>query len=402
MGNVPDQTVICKCLDYMDLSDDHFPLFNYRRKFTFVKAVKLLIEAQLSQRSDLEAISLHLDANPQLQQDIGLVRISASQIDRTLNALPLVELQELWFQLISKQNQVCSAQKGAHLGKLRIIDSTVLSLPEMAGKWAYNSQTSNGIKIHTSVVLARPGLCYCDQMVCSTRGVADSEVALDLVVDPKAIHVMDRGYIVYSQFKHWLENNIRFVARIQKNSRTVVKEERDVSEFPSILRDADVTVSYTDKETKEQVEVSLRLVEYIDDKERLYRVLTNVWDRAAVQISDIYRGRWAIELFFKWMKQHVSLVHLYSYKPEAVWNQIYLAMIAHALLQLIHQESAPPQRLWSFLKMLRAYITSSWTAFVERLNRKPTKHSLGRRKKKKLGRPRKHPKVHKTVKLIKK
>lgn len=61
MGNVPDQTVICKCLDYMDLSDDHFPLFNYRRRFTFVKAVKLLVEAQLSQRSDLEAISLHLE-----------------------------------------------------------------------------------------------------------------------------------------------------------------------------------------------------------------------------------------------------------------------------------------------------------------------------------------------------
>lgn len=401
MGNVPDQSVICKCLDYIDLSDDDFPLFNYRRKFTLVKAVKLLVEAQLTQRCDLEDISNHLAANPSLQQDIGLISISASQINRTLIALPLPELQGLWLRLISKRKQAYPAQDVAGIGKLRIIDATVLSLPEMAGKWAYSSKTSNGVKIHTNVVLASPGISYSDQIICSTVAVADKEVALELVVDPEAIHVMDRGYIVYSQYKYWLDNQIRFVARIQKNSRTVVREERDVSGFSSILRDADVTVSYQDKETKEQIHVSLRLVEYTDDKGRLYRILTNVWDRTAEQISEIYRQRWAIELFFKWMKQHMSLVHLYSHKPDAVWNQIYLAMIAHALLQLLYKESATIQSLWSFLKLLRAYETSQWTAFLERLNRQPTKRSNGRRKKKKLGRPRKHPIVYKTVKLIK-
>ncbi|MCU6713144.1 hypothetical protein M6D81_31035 [Paenibacillus sp. J5C_2022] len=156
MGNVPDQSVICKCLDYIDLSDDDFPLFNYRRKFTLVKAVKLLVEAQLTQRRDPEDISNHLAANQPLQQDIGLTSISASQINRI--ALPLPELQELWFRLISKRKQAYPAQDVAGLGKLRIIDATVLSLPEMAGKWAYSSKTSNGVKIHTNVVLASPGI----------------------------------------------------------------------------------------------------------------------------------------------------------------------------------------------------------------------------------------------------
>lgn len=402
MGNVPDQTVICKCLNVLDVSDDHFPLFNYRRKFTFVKAVKLLIEAQLNQRSDLEDISYHLDANPQLQHELGLVSISASQIGRTLDILPLEELQALWCRLIAQRSQAYPEPSVADLGKLRIIDSTVLSLPEVAGKWAYSSKMSNGVKIHTNVVLASPGVHYADQIICSTRGVADSEVALDLVVDREAIHVMDRGYIVYGQYKHWLDNDIRFVARIQKNSKTVVKKERDVSGFPSLLRDADVTVSYKDKETKESVEVLLRLVEYTDDKQNVYRVLTNVWDRTAVEIAEIYRQRWAIELFFKWMKQHMRLVHLYSYKPDAVWNQIYLAMIAHALLQLLHKEYATKQSLWSFLKLLRAYGGAEWATFLRRLNRMPTKRSLGRRKKRKRGRPRVHPEVHKTVKLIKK
>ncbi|MHA7967810.1 IS4 family transposase [Paenibacillus sp. CAU 1782] len=402
MGNVPDQTVICKCLNGLDVSDEHFFLFNYRRKFTFAKAVKLLIVAQLTQRNSLEDISHYLDADPLLQQEIGLSSISASQIGRTLNLLPLEALQTLWQQLISRQNQAFPKPGLADLGKLRLLDSTVLSLPEMAGKWAYSSKTSNGVKIHTNVVLASPGVHYADQIICSTRGVADMEVAVDLVVDADAIHVMDRGYIVYSQYKSWLDNRLRFVGRVQKNSRTVIQKEREVCGSSSILRDADVTVSYADKETKGKVDVLLRLVEYMDEKGRPYRILTNVWDRTAEQISEIYRQRWAIELFFKWMKQHLSLVHLYSYKSDAVWNQIHLAMIAYALVQLLHKACAPTRRMWSFLKLLRAYERSSWTAFWERLNRDPTKPSRGRQKKKKLGRPRKHPKVYATVKLIKK
>lgn len=230
-----------------------FPLFNYRCKFTLVKAVKLLVDAQLNQRSDMEDISNHLSGSEELQQKIGLASISASQINRTLNRLPFAELQALWLRLVAQRNQAKPAKGIAELGKLRVIDSTVLTLPEVAGKWAYCSRTSNVVKIHTNIVVAPGGACYAGQIICSTKGVADCEVALDLVVDPEAIHVMDRGYITYSQYKHWLDHNIRFVARIQKSNRTVVREERDVTSFPSVLRDADVTVSYTDKETKETV-----------------------------------------------------------------------------------------------------------------------------------------------------
>src|SRR5690606_32671738 len=217
MGNVPDQTVICKCLNSLPVADEDFPLFNYRRKFTLAKAVKLLIAAQLNQHNNLEEIHHHLRATPALQEAIGLSSISASQIVRTLGQLPLDELQALWIKLHQRIQQAYPPQSIAGLGKLRILDSTVLSLPEVAGKWAYCSRTSNGVKIHTSLVIASSEVMYPNQMICSTRGVADSEVALELIVDPEAIHVIDRGYIVYHHYKHWVDHRIRFVARIQKN-----------------------------------------------------------------------------------------------------------------------------------------------------------------------------------------
>lgn len=399
MGNVPEKTVICKCLNFIELSDESFPLFNYRAKFTLVKAVKLLIEAEIHQRADLGEISDALHANKDLQKILGLDSISPSQISRTLNELPLEVLQQWFLRLNQRLKQLYVPRKGIPgIGRLRIIDSTTLSLPEVAGKWAYCSTQSNGVKIHTQLVVADPDTVYPGNLICSTRGVADSEVALDLVVDPDAIYVMDRGYIVYRQYKHWKDQQLRFVARIQKNNKTRVVHTREVVPSTCVQRDADVMVGY--KEQDRQVEIQLRLVEYLDEKGRLYRVLTNVWDLTAEQISEIYRYRWMIELFFKWMKQHLSLVHLYSRKPKAVWNQIYLAMIAQTLLKLVFHEAQEPSTLWQFLKRLRLYMNQSWEAFMEELHRAPTKSSKGRRKKSKLGRPPKQPKKSKTVKLI--
>ncbi|RJG14857.1 IS4 family transposase, partial [Paenibacillus thiaminolyticus] len=288
MGNIPDQTVICKCLNLIQLSDDEFPIFNYRRKFTLVRAIKLLIDAQLNKRTDLEDICNALRADEQLQQAINLKSISASQLVRTLRALPLPVLQQLWIQVTQRLQQLYPKQGIPGIGKLSIVDSTILTLPKVAGKWAYCSKKSNGVKIHTKLVVCDPSTVYPENIVCSTRGVGDKEVALDLVIDEDAIHVLDRGYINYRHYKQWLDHNLSFVARIQKSSKTAIICEREVDETTPVSRDADVIVSYKDEEGH-VIEVQLRLVEYTDDKNRQYRVLTNVWDKSADQICEIYR-----------------------------------------------------------------------------------------------------------------
>lgn len=397
MGTIPDQSVICKCLDLLPLSDEAFPLFNHRRRFTLAKAVKLLVEAQLHQRADLDEISHALRASPELQQAVGLESISSSQVVRTLESLPLEVLQRVWLSLTLQIMQLCPEQGVPGLGKLHLIDSTGLSLPEFAGKWAYCSKQSNGVKIHLKLVIADSDTVYPSQVICSTRGVADSEVALDLVIDEEAIHVLDRGYRVYRFYETWLKQGLRFVARIQQNSRTFVLCEREVDSHTSVLRDADVLVSFKNAE-KQLIEVRLRLVEYTDEKGRLYRVLTNVWDKTAEQISEIYHHRWLIEIFFKWMKQHVSLVHLYSSQENAVWNQIFLALIAYALVLLLRKEADATQPPWPFLKLLRCYMNQAWDRFLQELRRKPEKFSKGRRKKGRRGRPQVKPKEYKTVK----
>ncbi|MBA9088446.1 IS4 transposase [Fontibacillus solani] len=228
--------------------------------------------------------------------------------------------------------------------------------------------------------------------------MADSEVVMEMVVDDDSIYVMDRGYIAYRNYQAWTEQNRHFVARIQKRNRTELLRERPVPPNSKVSRDADVKVSYTEQGQK--VDIELRLVEFSDDKDNFYRVLTNVDELSAEQISEIYRHRWMIELFFKWIKQHLKLVKLYSLDPEAIWTQMYLALTAYALVLIVKLETGTTRTPWKVLQLLRIHIHNSWEAFLEALFRQPTRTSKGRRKKAKIGRPRKYPLKLKGLRLV--
>lgn len=400
MGSIPKDNVICKCLDLLDLSNERNSILDYRvHKLTVAKLVKLMIEAELKQHSSYGVITEHLRSSKLLQDQLELQSISESQISRKLRSLPSKFCQSLFLQAIKKLDQLTKDRKGIPgIGRLCVIDSTQLTLPAIAGQWAYCQTDKNAVKMHTRLIVADKNTTYPDKIIASTADIADSEVVIDLVADQEAIYVMDRGYIVYRNYKSWVNDNIRFVARIQNRNKTEIIHERDVSESANILRDADVKVSF--KENKETVEVELRLVEFTDKMNNIYRVVTNVSDLTAEQISEIYRNRWMIELFFKWIKQHLKIVKLYSFEPEAVWSQMYLALTAYALVLIIKLETGTNKTPWKVLTLLRLYANSSWSTFIEALFRSPTRTSAGRKKKKKKGRPRKHPEKLKPAKLI--
>ena len=126
---------------------------------------------------------------------------------------------------------------------------------------------------------------------------------------------------------------------------------RIVQELPvpvgsNVLKDAIVEV--TDPKTEEKFQ--LRLVEYTDEKQHTYRVVTTLREHTAEEIAEIYKSRWFIELFFKWIKSHLKIKQLFNHKPEAVWSQIYIALIAYGLSELVQQEAQTKQSTSNRLK----------------------------------------------------
>lgn len=398
MGSISEKTVIEKCLQMLDIADYRHPYSDHgAKKLLTGQAILLLVEAQLHQHHSLWEISENLRARKEMQELTGLEEIHASTIHRKLESLPLQMLQQLCQTILERVNDCHRDKKGfPNLGKLHAVDATKIVLPKKAGEWAFCSKSENSIKIHMRYVIADETTAYPDQFMLSTGAVSDHEGGIALVTDPHATHILDRGYLGYKQFQSWNELGIPFVARVKANSNLLTIEERDIPDDTCLLRDADVQL----QASKTSEPFVLRLVEFQDDEDHIYRLLTNRWDITAEEVSEIYRYRWKIELFFKWIKQHLRVVKLYNHKPEAVWSQIYIAMIAYGLCELIRMETGTKRTIWEVLKLLRIYWHDRWEQFIASLCRSPSRTSRGRKKKAKLGRPRKHPKKLKAVQFV--
>lgn len=391
MGNIlSPNTVFEKCLGLLDLQNFRCPYSDtYAKKLLTGTTILLLIDAQLRGLASLPDVEIGLRANDKLQTFVGLDSIHASSLYRKMEQLPLDTLQRLCFQVLGQLNHLHRDKKGIpNLGRLNVIDSSEISLPKKAGEWAYCSRDKNGVKLHLRLVVADRDTTFPNGAALSTSAVSDQEGALHLVVEDDAIYVFDRGYLNYHLYNQWSKQNISFVARVKANSKLRIVQELPVPVGSNVLKDAIVEI--TDPKTEETFQ--LRLVEYTDEKQHTYRVVTTLREHTAEEIAEIYKSRWFIELFFKWIKSHLKIKQLFNHKPEAVWSQIYIALIAYGLSELVQQEAQTKQSTWTVLRTMRHYWFLKWEAFVQELNREPTRSSKGRKKKGKPGRPRKYPK----------
>ncbi|UYZ24389.1 IS4 family transposase [Mesobacillus jeotgali] len=359
--------------------------------------ITMAVEGMLMRRESLWDLSENLKSKKVFKELLELKSIHGSSINRKLEKLPTGLLQETAFRIFKQIDQHHKRLPGFDkIGKLAAVDSSQFSLPSKAGEWAYSTKKNNGVKLHLCLIVADENTYYPGKSILSTTGVDDKEVALELVVDQAVTYIYDRGYISYGLYSDLIQKNLKFVARVKMNSKLTIVNKHDIHDEPNIVLDAEVQV----KKPKTEETIALRLIEFLDDESNKYRVVTNRRDLTASEVAEIYRQRWKVELFFKWIKQHLKLVKFYSHKKEAVWNQLWLAMIAYGLCELVRIQTGSKKSTWEILKYLRQYWYDSWDYFMEALFREPSRTSKGRRKKGKPGRPRKYPKKLKTVQIV--
>lgn len=369
MDNVNSISVIRQLLSWLPVDIHERLLFDrYAKKLTTMKAILLFIVAQLKQWSSYGEMELGLRAEPILQELLQLPEISGAQLSRKLDLIPTELLEWIFLHLVKQR------KGNATLPPLHLLDSTTIALPLQRGAWARMSRTSSGVKMHLRLVVASPDEVYPNAMIPSSRKVDDREGALLLVVEADVIYVMDRGYDDYVRMDDWVNRGIRFVMRVRDRALATILEDYPVTENSKIIRDAKVAVGGAFRSMKNPV----RLVEYVDDQGRLYRVFTSVWDKSAAEIAEMYKQRWLIELYFKWLKQHLRLTHVHSYKPQALWNQLFLVLITALLVDQVASSSHTVHTHWDILKMLRTYLFKSWSALEKELHRVASRTSRGR------------------------
>jgi len=380
MDNIQDISTICQCLNLLEIDDYRSLLQDHRSHKLFTgNTIQLHVAAQLLGLTSYDMIAEQLQVSPTLRERTKLDSISSSALSRKTATLATDVLQDMLLDLIQRIHDLSPTTSHKLPGgrKLHLVDATEVVLPLHRASWAYCSHSKRGVKIHTRVVVSDPdNLVYANQLIASTADVDEKEVSLELVNDPKAIHVMDRGFQHHGHFEKWTQpgQEIPFVARVRSNTQMVATRDYNIPK-------ADKRWIYWDRKvTLNKCSRPLRSIYFRDERGNEYDLITNCFDLSASEIAQIYKYRWLIELFFKWMKQHLRLVKVFSYSLKGIWNQIYLAFIAHALCTLVQMQTKTKKTTWDILKLIRMYAWLPWKEMVKALERLPTRQSKGRQR----------------------
>jgi len=156
-----------------------------------------------------------------------------------------------------------------------------------------------------------------------------------------------------------------FVSRLNKSAVCREVYSFSVSDESTVLSDKMVYIG----STQNRCENVYRLLEVADTKGKILRLITNRFDLEPQEISDIYRSRWNIELFFKWLKQHVKIKHFYGASETALQNQIYLALITYCLHVLIQLEMKSKKSLLQITRWLKAALWKPTYIWLHRFDR---------------------------------
>jgi IS4 transposase len=170
-----------------------------------------------------------------------------------------------------------------------------------------------------------------------------------------------------------LPARIRLVSRLKNNT---VIEEMTAPVASKIDRDVRVTLGKGNKQMKN----ALRMIETTESQGHPVRIITNRFDLTAEEIGDMYRSRWQIEIFFRWVKQNLKFTFFFGEDENAVLNQIWVCLIAYCLLLLMKMETSTKMSLTEIMDLLKTLIWRPWINLLEVLNRKPGRKSKGRQK----------------------
>lgn len=233
-------------------------------------------------------------------------------------------------------------------GSVYALDSTTIDLCLNVFKWAKFRRGKGAIKLHTLLEVrgSIPVFVY-----ISDGLLHDVNILSELEFEPFAFYVMDRGYLDFEQLYRIKEANAFFVIRARKNTKFRRQYSRPKNKDAHIVYDqiGRLTVFYSKKGYPEK----LRRIKVKDPKTgKAIVLLTNNFDLDAETITKLYRNRWRIELFFKWIKQNLRIKVFWGESPNAVKTQIWIAVCVYLLVAIIKKRLKIDRPIYEILQIL--------------------------------------------------
>ncbi|WP_408955598.1 IS4 family transposase [Natroniella sp. ANB-PHB2] len=359
--------LLTKLLDVIDrnflkgLIDKYNSDYKVHKLTTEVHLLYLLY-FHLTKKESLEDFICDLENNNQLNRT--LPKISKSQLSRKNESRP----HEIFFEIFQHLFDKLNANKGLQealkeIGFVKILDSSTISLCLSLFPWAKFRSTKGGIKLHTLYDLNTNAP---ENIIISDAIIHDKEIFDNLTFNPSYTYLFDRAYIKYQKFDEFIDNDIYFVTRAKSNTKVEIIRFLDLNakdKEANVILDADIMLGDHTSKTRMKQEIRLVRVKTTDrnGNEKSIDILTNRFDLDAHVIAYLYKKRWQIELFFKWIKQHLKIKNFFGQNKNAVLTQVYSAVILFLILKLLEKESKFKGSLLKLTRKIKYSICSVTT-----------------------------------------
>lgn len=228
------------------------------------------------------------------------------------------------------------------------LDSTTIELCLKLFPWARFRRRKGAVKLHTLIDLRGNIPCF---IHVSHGKMHDVNVLDQMPIEGGAFYVMDRGYVDFRRLHRFTTAGAFFVTRGKRNLDFTRRTRRRVDKTTGLR--SDQTIVLAGPKSAESYPAPLRRIAFVDEEHgRRLVFLTNNFDLPALTIARLYKSRWQVELFFKWIKQNLRIKGFYGTSENAVKTQVWIAISVYVLVAIVRKELKSKRKLGAILQIL--------------------------------------------------
>ena len=321
----------------------------YVRHFSCWNQMLCMIFGQLTNRDSLRDLILAIEAHSRKTYHLGFGKnVTRSNLSKANESRNCKIFEEFAYHLIETARKKRANDNFEIKGKVYAFDSSTIDLCLNVFWWAKFRKAKGGIKLHTlfDITTQIPAFIHI------TAATVNDVNAMDHIpYESDAYYIFDRGYVDFTRLYRITLLSAYFVVRAKSNLKFERMYSRKIDKSTGVMCDQIGRLSgfYVSKQYPEKI----RRVKFYDAEfNRTFVFLTNNMDLTAEQIALLYKNRWQVELFFKWIKQHLKIKSFWGTSENAVRIQIFCAIIAYCLVAIIGYDLRIDRSTYEILQVL--------------------------------------------------
>ena len=322
---------------------------DYRvRSLSTVQLLKTMLFGQIANAFSLREIESAMQVHRRRLYHSGMAPVKRSTLSDAMAKRNAGVFEAIYNDLLVLVGQHTRSTRRRFRNPLRAVDSTTIPLSLERFNWAKFRRTKGAVKLHVA---------YDVDTAVAEHVIIDRGSSSDITVHPRIshendIHVLDRGYLSFKALYQKHIDEKLFVIRLKEHVNWLPVSPHSQSDSPAIRGDWQARLQNPRRHSDYPAPV--RIVQYRDlETGKDFLFMTNVWDLTAQQIADIYKARWQVELFFKWIKQNLKITTFWGTSRNAVHMQIWVALILYLLVWLHRSMLAGTYSMQRLLQMIR-------------------------------------------------